>query len=435
MAAALALVLAAACSFDPGGSRASGGDDDGGADDVDARECPEPIHAGFSINGVPAGSGDPLVTVRIGDTLTLDAGASCTASGAVQYAWTVSSPEMAATALPGLTAQSVDVFAPLAGETTITLVVSDATSSAEPVTAMVTAVGWAQPTWSLDVRGVAVAQGTVWMAATGGAFFASLIALDFPPGDVNDLAEGDDDIPSDLSAAHADGSGFVWFGHKPADGEVWRVDVDPLLLAQVDAVDFRAGSGIDDAAVRDIDLTGAGVTLATSKGVVASANFQTFGLPLTTADTHAVSGDWAGGAALYGLAGQGTSTPFGDGDNKIRALSDLGATLWVGGDGKGVARFDTASETADEPFVMPTLPSNNVRALVVDPGGDVWAATDKGIARFKQDRQAWFAMAEPQGLDDGPGAIDVRALVAGSLGGTPFVLAGTQRGLAILQAP
>lgn len=427
------ILLAAGCSFDPAGSGAGGGGGgDGAPGEPDARVCEAPISASFAINGVPVGADDPLVSVRIGDTLELDAGASCTANGTAQYTWTLSSAEMAATALPGLNERAVAVFSPLAGSHTISLTVSDGVATSEPVTANVVVVGWEQPAGDLDVRGVAVTPGAVWIAATGGAYVQAIGALDLDPSEVNDLAEGDDDVPNDLQAVFADDAGFVWFGHKPSDDTVWRVDADPIFLAQVDAVDFADSSGLGDSAVRGIGATAGGVALATDHGVTVTANGTSFAAAISEENVFAVDGAWAGGAELYLLAQAGTKTPFGAGDNKIRAVLDSGGDVWVGSDDAGIARLDAGGAVAEGPFVMPELPSNKIRALVEDADGDVWAATDAGVVRFKQDRRAWFAMGAAQGLT---GALDVRALAVGHSLGSDFVLAGTSTGLAVLVTP
>ncbi|HUS68934.1 MAG TPA: two-component regulator propeller domain-containing protein [Kofleriaceae bacterium] len=428
------LLLAAGCSFDPSGSGAGGADGvaDGAPGEADARVCEVPISASFAINGIPAGADDPLLSVRVGDTLELDAGASCTANGTAQYTWTLSSAEMATTALPGLTARAVAVFSPLAGTHTISLTVSDGVATSDPVTANVEVVGWEQPAGDLDVRGVATTPGAVWIAATGGAYVQAIGALDLQATAVNDLADGDDDVPNDLQAVFADEAGFVWYGHKPADDTVWRVDADPIFLAQVNAVDFADSSGLGDSAVRDIGATAGGVALATDNGVSVTANGTSFAAPISEENVFAVDGEWAGGAELHLLAQPGTVMPFGAGDNRIRAVLDTGGGVWVGSDDAGIARVTAGGSLADGPFVMPELPSNKIRALVADADGDVWAATDAGVVRYKQDRGAWFAMGAAQGLT---GALDVRALAVGHSLGRDFVIAGTSTGLAILTTP
>ena len=427
----MAVALVAGCSFDASGTGAAGGGGDGAPGEPDARVCTEPVSASFAVNGVPAGADDPLVAVRVGDTLVLDAGDSCTANGAAAYAWTLSSAEMAATALPGLSARTVGVFSPLAGTHTISLTVSDGTVTSDPVTVNVEVVGWDQPAGDLDVRGVALSPGVVWIAATGGAYFQAPDALDFPPGEVNDLADGDDDVPNDLAAVFADGEGFVWFGRKPSESDVWRVN-DFLPLAQVSAIDFADGSGLGDSEVRGIGRTAGGVALATSNGVTVTANGTSFGAAILEQPVYAVDGGWAGGAALHRLGGGGAGMPFGGGDNKIRALLDAGADVWAGSDDEGIVRLDADGNVVDGPFASPPLPSNKIRALVRDEDGDVWAATDSGVVRYKQDRKAWFAMGTAQGLG---GALDVRALAMGESLNGAFVIAGTSSGLAVLRTP
>jgi hypothetical protein len=437
IATALAAGLLAACSFDASGGAAGGdggppGDDDAGPD---GGPCPEAIRAQLAVNGVTsADGGEPFVTVLVGDSVELSAAGSCAMSGAVEIDWAIAGGAgIEGTAAPDLASRVVDVYPLVPGDYTVTLTVSAGAASAEPIEALAfRAVGWAVSEEALDIRDVATTTGALWVAASAGAFRLPLGNVLGAPQAVDDLAGGDDDIPNDLSATTDGPGGLVWFGHKPNDSLVWRLDVDNGRVTAIDFTpDFQASE------VNDIGRGATGVVIATRDGVSAAPDNQTFEAPLIEASTFAVargpSGVWAGGARLYRLPAATEFDLFGVEDNKIRALVEGGGAVWAGSDDQGVAVFDPASMTITAVYTAEDgLPSDKIRSIAVDVDGDVWVATDKGVGRYKMDRQAWVVMAADSGL---AGATDVAALLAIGNGGTRRIIAGTKQGVAVLALP
>ncbi|HVC97595.1 MAG TPA: two-component regulator propeller domain-containing protein [Pirellulales bacterium] len=61
---------------------------------------------------------------------------------------------------------------------------------------------------------------------------------------------------------------------------------------------------------------------------------------------------------------------------------DARGNLWIATDGEGLIRL--AETTATRFRRAEGLPSDNVRRLLADPKGDVWAATEEGLVRFAE---------------------------------------------------
>lgn len=437
----LAAGLLAGCGFDPSGSVADreDGAPPGGDGGMDAGPCPEPIHAELRVNGVArAPGGEPLVTVLIGDSVRLSAAGSCAQEGALEVAWSIADDggddAIEGTAAPDLASEMVDVYPLGPGDYTVTLTVGDGAASADPLEVFAfRAIGWQVSDEALDVRDLATTPGSLWVAASAGAEQLSLSNVLGAPVAVNDLANGDDDVPNDLSAVAAGPGGTVWFGHKPNDSLVWRVDLDPN--PRVTAIDFTGN--FEEAEVNDIARGATGIVLATRDGVTAAPDNQTFEAPLITANTFALSrgdaGGWAGGARLYRLPDGMEFDLFEVADNKIRALLDVDGVVWAGGDDLGIALFDPGAGAVTRVFTADDgLPSEKVRALAVDSDGDVWVATQSGVARFKSDRQVWVPMRAASGLGS---STDVAAVTAVGTGDTRKIIAGTKDGVALLALP
>ena len=424
---------------DGGGGTADGGsgDDDGGPPRPDAGPCPEAIHTVLSVNGQMAGSsGQPMFTVLLGDTVSLSAAGSCTQSGTPVYTWTIADQQgdsqIETTAQPDLTSDQLTVFAEAPGDYTITLQVGNGTRTGDPVSTLgMRAIGWAPVSDGLNVRDLAVSGTTLWIASDADAYFNDLRALGLAPLRVNDIRINDDDIPNDLSSVWFDGSRYVWFGHKATDSQVWKVNLG-TFPPRVIAVPF--GAALPDTPVRDLGAGASGVEVATQNGVSSAPNNSTFQSPTVTTDSFALTrgdvGGFAGGAALTRLSDGATFDLFNGGDDKIRALLAVGSDVWAGSDGSGVVRFDTTTGQVSATYTSADgLGSNKIRALAVDGDGDIWAVTDKGVARFKQDRQAWFSMGAQSGLSS---ITDLSAVVAVGQGDQRLFVVGGNGAIAYL---
>lgn len=438
--------LLVGCSFHPGGAAGSsegdaggttGDDDGGGPPPPDAGPCPEAIHTVLSVNGQMAASSDqPMFTVLLGDTVSLSAAGSCTQSGTPVYTWTITDQNgdnaIETTALPDLTQGQLTVFPEVPGDYTITLTVGDGTRTGDPVSALgIRAIGWTPVSDGLNVRDLALSGTTLWIAADADAYFNDLRALGLAPLKVNDFRTTDDTIPNDLSSVWFDGSRDVWFGHKASDSQVWKVDLGSFP-PRVIAVPF--GAALPDTPVRDIGAGPSGVEVATQNGVADAPNNSTFQSPIVATDSFALArgdvGGFAGGAALTRLSDGATFDVFSGGDDKIRTLLSVGSDIWAGSDGSGVVRFDTTTGQVSATWTSSDgLGSNKIRSLAVDGDGDLWAVTDKGVARFKQDRQAWFSMGAPSGLSS---ITDLSALLAVGQGDQRFLVVGGNGAIAYL---
>ena len=119
-------------------------------------------------------------------------------------------------------------------------------------------------------------------------------------------------------------------------------------------------------------------------------------------------------------------SPFAEADDKIA----LPATALASGSAATI-RASPASRATRWPTVKRghDLPTNKIRALAVDSAGDLWAATDAGVVRYKNDREVWVPMAEAAGLD---GLVDVVGVAVQETADSRFVVIGAASGTAIL---
>ncbi len=167
-------------------------------------------------------------------------------------------------------------------------------------------------------------------------------------------------------------------------------------------------------------------------GVLQSPDNQSFGAPDPAVDVFAVAENadsvWAGGQDLFRVGTSTVLSPFAENDDKIRALAGDGARVWVGSDDQGIARIE-GTELADVYTEADDLPTNKIRAMAVDSAGDLWAATDRGVVRYKNDRDVWVPMAEAAGLD---GFVDVVGVAVQETADSRIVVIGAPSGTAIL---
>ena len=435
--AAVAFVVAIAasgCAFDASapagdgsGSQPDDGPEDGGDDDT-AAVCPESLHTVLTVNGRVAASAatSPIVTVSLGDTVVLSAAGSCSQRGPVTFEWEIVDADLAATADASTDSETLRVYPVLPGDYRVTLTVSDDAGSGEPVSIIaLRAFPWVSLAEQDDVRDVAIGAGRIWMATGDGAFFLDLADLEAGVQAVNDGVPGPPDVSDNLSAVHfAGGDGVVWFARRGNAGQVWRVDASSLA---VNAINLPV---VVD--VRDIAAAGPGVMVGGRDGVLQAPDNQSFGPPDPVEDVHAVAENaqsaWAGGQDLFRVGTAASISPFGENDDKIRALVGDGDRVWVGSDDQGIARIDgtavAAVYTQDD-----QLPTNKIRALTVDSAGDVWAATDKGVVRYKNDRDVWVTMDEAAGLD---GLVDVFGVAVQETEGERLIVIGAGSGIGIL---
>jgi len=189
----------------------------------------------------------------------------------------------------------------------------------------------------------------------------------------------------------------------------------------------------DTTEVRDIAALDGGLLIGADQGVLQAPDNESFSEPSPPERVHAVTesavGAWAGGEDLFLVGSAASISPFGRDDDKIRALAGEGSRVWVGGDDQGIALLED-SVIAARFNVDDGLPSNRIRALAIDVGGDVWAATDKGIARYKNDRGVWLTMDDQ--MAELEGLVDVSGIAVLDAGGQRLVAIGAGGGIAIM---
>ncbi len=110
--------------------------------------------------------------------------------------------------------------------------------------------------------------------------------------------------------------------------------------------------------------------------------------------------------------------------NTVRAVVvDSSGVVWVGTQDSGLASFDgTSWRIYNEESSL--LPDNRVNALAVDPGGSLWIGTEHGLANL-QDGNIW-TIVQPGAYNDLPSPV-ITALAVESSG---IVWVGTAEGCA-----
>lgn len=468
-----AAALAAACAFDPS---ASVGEDAAAQPAIDARApdarahdaappdatpCDQPLKLVVRVNGVtvPAGEdgaacaptlpGDaPYAEVLLGDTVELDASASCSSAGPLAFAWAIAPADGTSTTIePAPSAPRITAYSSKADEDYVVSLAVTAPGEA-PVTCTMFAFrthGWQHlgtGPGNGDVRDVAFGNGILWVAAKDGAYLSPDVTGVFEV--VDDIYGGQDPGPEMGSVWFDPASRLVWFAHNGSQTFVWRLDREDGLIATVpfDGAGALGGS----AAVDELGPGAIGVQIATDKGVTTAPDNATFVGAIVPADTkvHALargpSAAWGGGKFLWNLLASGVDLdPFGlAADNKIRGMAVNAATgeLWIGSDDHGVALANAATGA---PIAVwgagdAGLGHGKVRDVAIEPSGpfagDVWVATMSGVARFKRDRQVWVHMGALSGLGNRD---DTKALAIDPA--TRTIYAASNKGIVYIRVP
>lgn len=81
----------------------------------------------------------------------------------------------------------------------------------------------------------------------------------------------------------------------------------------------------------------------------------------------------------------------------VRGFNEMaGDVMWIATDGDGVLAFDIAANTlqpiAHDTAMPSSLPGDSVRGLKQDAAGNVWVATDLGVARYDPNARKTFAL-------------------------------------------
>lgn len=459
---AIASAALAACSFDASGIAPAGdnGSPDAGAiaDGPILGPCPDDVSVQLTIGGVaqqPAPPGRPYVYALLGDSIELSAVGSCAREGPISYEWQISPIDATrATAAPDLASETITVLPVLAEDYTVTLTVRGAAASASETVLGISARGWQRRDGlpgNQDIRALTTSADTLWIAHSQGAH-ALAIDGSAAPEEFVDLAEisAGEPIPGNLGSAYYSADDDVlWLARLPTTDRALRMSLgDAQLTVTALALDTLTGFG-NVTRVHDISGGGGGVALATDDGLGMSddgVNIERIFAPGTGRSLHATAGGpggYVGGGMLYDIGA--TALPFdvfsgsvGD-NNLIRALAvdAVRNQLWVGTAGHGVALVGTGGGLATMAIYNDqnsAIGTGDIRAIAVEPSGpyagDVWAATDSGVARYVRSRDSWLLMGNPQGLQ---ARLDVRALAIDDAGGRRAIYAGTRLGLVSMQ--
>lgn len=447
-----AVLVTSGCRFDPSGPAAAG---DGAVALPDARlipdaapadggssSCAKPISVAISVDGIaaPPQPQAPFEQVLVGDTVALSAAGSCVQNGPISYTWQITPTDgTRATAEPGLDAKTLTVYPVLPTQYVVMLTVTDGAGN----TASSQVYGFEAHAFSLlpgtlqssEIRGLDVGSDRLWVASKDGAYDASILNFQGFTA-VNSTFSGDT-VDGDVGTVLAGPNGAVWYGDQMSWPGVWQASP---TANQVTEIDFG-----QDSVVRGIGPGGEGndgIAFATDHGVFSIPGGTTVKGPFAPsksdlwAATASKTRAWCGGNRLYDVDDASfVADPLSGSagmDDKIRALTVYNNELWIGTDGNGVVQ---ASATSGAPAHVYTaansaLPSDHIRAIAVEQSGrfagDVWVATDMGVARFKRDRGVWFAMGNNHGLAM---RTDVRAIVSGEYDGERAIYAGTVKGV------
>lgn len=425
------------------------------SDQVDAAPCAGDLQMVLRVNGeeVPdPTSGAYRLNVLVGDLITLSAAGSCSSSGELAYEW-VLAPDPG-TAAGGFAADAIDFYPDQVGDYTATLRIQGDSGAPVEGGIQIRAHGW-QPVEALagggevtDIRELDVSEGDLWVAANGGAYQLPLTGAQDTFIDLASEATGDI-IVGNLSTAYYDqASGNVWFGRNGFTGVVWRLEPDRRPQPVSTAISISDALG-ENATVHDIGPGAIGVAVATDRGLTETADGETFNgdqEPNNDGNVRSVvSGGgqhWAGGRALYDLNSGRSILPFGgtDGDdNRIVTLvvDEANDDLWVGSADRGIARLSNVNGMPQGIYDDGSsgLATNTIRHLRVETGryaGDVWAATDQGVARYIRARDTWITMGDAHGLN---GNLDVKAIAIDEADGRRAIYAGTINGVVHLRVP
>jgi hypothetical protein len=447
---------------------------DGGSEDplVDARpaidgapvDVPDasPACAGdevrleLRIGGAAATEGSgPYAQVLLGDLVEISAAGSCAGAGEVSYEWSFSPAEgIEATAAPALAGspEAFTVYPTAAGDYQVTLTVR-APSGASQTRSVVAIRAHAWQEADVDpalgmgvVRDMSVGGDNLWIAAGGGAYALPLAG---PTNAFARVQHSGDQVPNDLEVVLFDPrTDFLWFGRRPNDDGLYRLNMVPNPPASV-KIEFDGAEALDgDAETRDIVADGTNtIVITTNQGIAAvdgdeiafSGQIQPDGQnPEALAFPRGRR--MAGSRGLYDLDTSGVfDLGVGGPDNKIRAMAadEADEVLWIGTDGEGVVTFDLRTNMVLERFTDGSaLESDIVRALLVESAGphagDVWIATSDGVSRYISRRQTWLNMDEDQGL---AGNLDLTAIAIDTSENRRVLYAGSSSGVVYIGAP
>jgi hypothetical protein len=457
--ASLGMVTTAACTFDPDTNTAGGGGaaidaSDGMSprdDAISPADCPNDIDLVLRVNGEvqPPGGPQPVVRAVLGDTIEFSAVGTCTQAGPINYEWTFpnGTPTSILATATALDTETIQVYPVEPGDYTVQLRIDDGSPTNFKMRGLLafTAVGFEDLdhlSAEADVSDLHAGEKSLWIATKTGAYVASLDDPTVGPADGNyqlvTEAFDVDSLDGDMNTVFESPVGvYAWFGAEAGDQTVYRLALDGTRSP------LNAITTFENAKNRDISGSATEIRVATSKGsalATSADNFGTFTKEIG-GELKAVSvgptGSFAGAMDLYSLPSATSTDVFAGGDDKIRGLTDDGTHLWVGSDGLGVVKLLGTSVVASYTSGDSGLQSAKVRAMTTDASGDIWAATELGVHRFKKDREIWVQLATaPLGVANNIRAVaidEVDADAAMGITSRRAIYIGSNDGLAVMR--
>ncbi|MCV2883316.1 ATP-binding protein [Aestuariibacter sp. AA17] len=268
---------------------------------------------------------------------------------------------------------------------------------------------------------------TLWIAAYG----AGLHAISMNSHNCKQFTHDPDDsssISSHLIAPtslYEDSQGYIWFGTvrdalnrlDPTTGKTQRFYPDPNGIQQTGAISTSATRAMVETQDGKFWLAtdGAGLSFYDPDTALFTNYLH------TPNDTNSVSSQYVLDLALdseylwiatetagldrlhlaslqfenFGTRSRGNKgTP-----NKIFSIKDdNNGVLWMGTKGEGLVKFNKATYAVTTFTTADGLPNNTVYAVEIDKRGDLWLATNRGLARFNPNTLEVERYAEEDGL-------------------------------------
>jgi hypothetical protein len=444
---------------DHGGAGAAGADaaiDAPGGDGApDSGPCPTADADILVDNMVWTSDTIPRAIGNVGDSVALQARV-CTRSGRGNVVWSFSAASApgdlrlgagpTATAFataPGELHIHLHLVDPITGDTFDRTVFAERALGPRFLAANTSSPG------SRFINQLSAGANKLWVATNDGPWTVALAPPHTPWTDLR-VSIGSNFVGTGQAAVFFDNTdNLVWFGGKGLQLAVSKVRLNPPGVDRVD-VSVAAGGGTS---VRGFSSALGGLFLVCDRGVFAWASNgigfvdPSFGM-VNDSNLWALGAGlstlWAGGHDLEGFSSnsQSAQDPFGSPDDRIRGVAvdpTNGAWVWLGSDGMGAGRFDTAAGTMEEQLTTQSaahpLPGDHVRDLALDDA-DVWIATDQGLARYKRDA---IAVVDYRVSDGGTALtaaqLSTHAVVVDRSTGLRRVFVGTEDGVYVLEAP
>lgn len=433
----------AACSFSGGSSQGrptdAAPDSGGGGMDAGADADPicDPLTLNLLLDGAPLTDFATKLPFAVGDSITLNAGASCSPTGNINFTWTLGAGHFG-TRGSDLDNFFIEVYPDDVGDLSLAITVDDGGGS--PVTQAIPIVGVGFGALDIfngnpaAVNEMVIADNRLWLATESGGFTQPIDALGMRPYEnINDFSTNTTaTVPADVRDVAYDTDNDV-VTYLPGDGSAayfWDKGTDDITTyIPVDAME--TGTLVDAQ-----HLAGGGVRLLTDLRAETSTDYAAFALEWNRdqAVTATVQNMelLAGGDRLFRFVDADNSDTreiFGnmDPDGIATFFEDAGGALWIGSSSEGIGVIDNF----DDATVTPHLAGEDVRSIGQDAAGDMWVATGNGVFRFKADWGVWISLGAKHGL----ASTDDRALIVDEGGARDRILVGGADDLYLLSRP